>query len=45
LRGIIVTKSIMIRPSAKDGTDFRFTAFEIEHPSAIRSLLRRALKS
>lgn len=44
LRGIVVTKAIMIAPSAKDGSDFRLTAFEIEQPAAIRALLRRTLK-
>lgn len=44
LRGIVITKAIMVVPSAKDGTDFRLTAFEIERPDAIRSLLQRALK-
>jgi hypothetical protein len=44
LRGIVVTKAVMIAPSAKDGNDFRLTAFEIERPDAIRALLRRAVK-
>jgi hypothetical protein len=44
LRGIVVTKAVMIAPSAKSGTDFRVTAFEIERPDAVRALLRRALE-
>lgn len=44
LRGIVVTKATMVAPSAKDGSDFRLTAFEIERPDAVRSLLRRGLK-
>lgn len=44
LRGIVVTKAIMIAPSMKDGSDFRLTAFQIERPDAIRAVLRRALK-
>lgn len=44
LRGIVVTKAVMIAPSARDGSDFRLTAFEIEQPQAVRALLRRALK-
>jgi S1-C subfamily serine protease len=44
LRGIVVTKAIMIAPSAKDGTDFRLTAFQIEQPQAVRALLHRALQ-
>ncbi|HKU68733.1 MAG TPA: serine protease [Candidatus Baltobacteraceae bacterium] len=43
LRGIVVTKAIMIAPSAKDGSDFRLTAFQIEQPQAVRAVLRRAL--
>jgi len=44
LRGIVVTKAIIVAPSAKDGSDFRLTAFQIEQPDAVRALLRRALK-
>jgi S1-C subfamily serine protease len=44
LRGIVVTKATMVVPSAKDGSDFRLTAFQIEHPDAVRAALRRALK-
>lgn len=44
LRGIVVTKAIIVAPSMKDGSDFRLTAFQIERPDAIRALLRRALK-
>jgi hypothetical protein len=44
LRGVVVTKAIMIAPSAKDGSDFRLTAFQIEQPAAVRSALHRALK-
>ncbi|HLI97062.1 MAG TPA: serine protease [Candidatus Baltobacteraceae bacterium] len=43
LRGIVVTKAVMFVPSAKDGTDFRLTAFEIERPDAVRALVRRAV--
>ncbi len=42
LRGIVVSKAIMIAPDAKDGSDFRLTAFEIEQPQAVRTLMRRA---
>lgn len=45
LRGIVVTKEVIIAPSAKDGSDFRLTAFEIEQPKAIRALLRGDLKN
>ena len=44
LRGIVVTKAIMIAPSATDGSDFRLTAFQIEQPQAVRALIQRALK-
>lgn len=44
LRGIVVTKAIMVAPSAKDGSDFRLTAFQIEQPGAVRAALTRALK-
>lgn len=44
LRGIVVTKAFIVAPSSKDGSDFRLTAFQIEHPDAIRAVLRRALK-
>lgn len=44
VRGIVVTKAIIIAPDAKDGSDFRLTAFEIEQPGAIRALLERDLK-
>jgi Trypsin-like peptidase domain len=43
LRGIVVTKAIMIAPSAINGSDFRLTAFQIEQPEAVRAVLRRAL--
>lgn len=43
LRGIVVTKAIIVAPSAKDGSDFRLTAFQIERPEAIRAVLNRAL--
>lgn len=42
LRGIVVTKAIIVAPSSKSGRDFRLTAFEIERPDAVRSLLRSA---
>lgn len=42
LRGIVVTKAVMIAPDAKDGSDFRLTAFEIEQPQAVRALMRTA---
>ncbi len=44
LRGIVVTKATIVAPSAKDGRDFRLTAFEIEQPAAVRSLMQRTLK-
>lgn len=44
LRGIVVTKAIMIVPSAKDGSDFRLTAFQIEKPDAVRAALHRAMQ-
>lgn len=44
LRGIVVTKAVIIAPSAKDGSDFRLTAFQVEQPGAVRELLQRALK-
>lgn len=43
LRGIVVTKAMVIAPAASDGSDFRLTAFEIEQPQAVRAVLRRAL--
>lgn len=42
LRGVVVSKAIMIAPDAKDGSDFRLTAFEIEQPQAVRALMRTA---
>jgi S1-C subfamily serine protease len=44
LRGIVVTKAVIIAPSATDGSDFRLTAFQIEQPQAVRALMQRALK-
>ena len=44
LRGIVVTKAIIVAPSMKDGSDFRLTAFQIERPDAIRSVLKHALQ-
>lgn len=44
LRGIVVTKAIVVAPSLKNGNDFRLTAFQIERPDAIRSLLKRAMR-
>jgi hypothetical protein len=41
LRGIVVEKAVMVAPSAKDGSDFRLTAFEVEEPDAVRALVRR----
>jgi len=44
VRGIVVSKAVMIAPSATDGSDFRLTAFQIEQPQAVRALIQRALK-
>lgn len=43
LRGIVVTKAVMIAPTLKDGSDFRLTAFQIEQPDAVREALRSAM--
>lgn len=40
LHGIVVTKTVMVAPSASSGRYFKLTAFEIEEPEAIRAFLR-----
>jgi hypothetical protein len=42
LRGLIVSKAMMIAPSASGEKEVRLAAFEIERPDAIRSLLAKA---